>query len=76
MAVKNGERVLVLTYHETSDVGRVISDAAEETSRGNVKLFILEDYTERPMKELPREILDAIPWLTSHITPLKASSAN
>ena len=62
MAVRKGEHVLVLTDRETLDVGRAISNAAEKVSNGNVKLFILEDYTERPARELPKEILDAIPW--------------
>ena len=62
MSVKKGEHVLILTDRETSDVGNAISKAAEKVSGGNVKLFILEDYTERPAKELPRPILDMIPW--------------
>jgi leucyl aminopeptidase (aminopeptidase T) len=62
MAVRKGEHVLVLTDRETLDVGKAIFNAAENVSNGNVKLFILEDYTERPARELPKEILDAIPW--------------
>ena len=62
MAVRKGEHVLVLTDRETLDVGRAIMNAAEKVSKENVKLFVLDDYTERPAKELPREILDAIPW--------------
>ena len=62
MAVKKGEKVLILTDHETLEVGRAISDAAERVSNGNVKLLILEDYTDRPAKDLPKEILDTIPW--------------
>lgn len=62
MAVKNGEHVLILTDRQTLEVGEAISDAAERVSKGNVKLLVLEDYTQRPAKELPKQILDMIPW--------------
>ncbi len=62
MAVRNGEHVLILTDRPTFEVGKAISDTAEKTSNGNVKLLVLEDYTERPAKELPKQILDLIPW--------------
>ncbi len=62
MSVKNDEHVLILTDRETLEVGTAISDAAEHVSKGNVKLLVLEDYTDRPAKELPKEVLDTIPW--------------
>jgi len=62
MNVRKGENVLVLTDRDTFEVGKAISDEAERVSKGNVKLFVLEDYTERPAKELPKTILDTIPW--------------
>jgi aminopeptidase len=62
MSVKNGEHVLVLTDRHTHEVGKAIADAAENVSRGNVRLLVLEDYVERPAKELPKPILDLIPW--------------
>jgi aminopeptidase len=61
MSIQNGERVLVLTDRETLKVGEAILNAAEKISKGNTKLFVLEDYTTRPAKELPKQILDAIP---------------
>jgi leucyl aminopeptidase (aminopeptidase T) len=62
MSIRKGEHVLILTDRQTLEVGKAISDAAEKVSKGNVKLFILEDYVERPAKELPKQILDTIPW--------------
>jgi leucyl aminopeptidase (aminopeptidase T) len=62
MSIKNGEHVLILTDRQTFEVGKAISDAAETASTGNVKLLMLEDYTERPAKELPKQIMDLIPW--------------
>jgi leucyl aminopeptidase (aminopeptidase T) len=62
MAVKKGEHVLILTDRATLDVGKGIGDAAEKITPGNVRLLILEDYVERPAKQLPKQILDAIPW--------------
>jgi leucyl aminopeptidase (aminopeptidase T) len=72
MQVKDGEHVLVLTDRQTLAVGNAISDAAEKASKGNVKLFVLEDYTERPAKELPKEILETIPW--ANVTYYAAAS--
>jgi hypothetical protein len=43
-------------------VGEAIHQAAENISKGNVKLLVLEDYVERPAKELPKPILELIPW--------------
>jgi aminopeptidase len=62
MAVKNGEQILILTDRATYGVGKAISDAADRRSLGNVKLVVLEDYTERPAKGLPKKIADLIPW--------------
>jgi aminopeptidase len=62
MSVKNREHVLILTDRGTLEVGEAIANAAEQVSKGNVRLLILEDYTERPAKELPKQILDLIPW--------------
>jgi leucyl aminopeptidase (aminopeptidase T) len=62
MSVKKGEHVLVVTDHETLEVGNAIYDAAERVSKGNVKLLVLEDYVERPAKELPKQIIDLISW--------------
>lgn len=62
MAIRNGEHVLILTDRATFEVGDAVSKAADKRSKGNVKLLILEDYTERPAKGLPKPILDLIPW--------------
>ncbi len=72
MSVKNGEHVLVVTDRETFDVGNAIREAAERVSKGNVKLFVLEDYVERPAKELPLPIVETIPW--ANVTFYAASS--
>jgi len=61
MAVRRGEHVLILTDRATLEVGKALSDAAEKASKENVKLFVLEDYGQRPAKELPKETLDSIP---------------
>jgi len=62
MAVKREEHVLILTDRETLEIGEALSEAATKVSGGNVKTFVLEDYTERPAKEIPREVLESIPW--------------
>jgi len=72
MSIKNGEHVLVLTDRETLEVGEAILGAAQKTSKDNAKLFVLEDYTSRPAKELPKQILDAIP--SANVTFYAAAS--
>ena len=62
MSVRRGEHVLIVTDRETLEVGEALRRAAEKVSEGNVKLFVLEDYTERPAKQLPNQIFEAIPW--------------
>jgi leucyl aminopeptidase (aminopeptidase T) len=61
MAVRKDEKVLVLTDRPTREVGEALSNAAEKISNAKAQLFVLEDYTNRPAKELPKTILDAIP---------------
>lgn len=62
MSVRNGEHVLVVTDRSTHGIGKAISHAAETVSGGNVKLVVLEDHVQRPAIELPKEILELIPW--------------
>ena len=62
MSIRSGEHVLVLTDRPTLEIGKAIHDAAEKVTKGNVKLLVLEDYVERPAKELPKQILELIPW--------------
>lgn len=62
MSVKSGEHVFVVTDRSTLEVGNAIRDASEKVTKGNVKLFVLEDYVERPAKEPPKAIFDQIPW--------------
>jgi leucyl aminopeptidase (aminopeptidase T) len=72
MGVKSGEHVLILTDRQTLEVGEAIRNAAEKISKDNVKLLVLEDYTTRPAKELPKQVFDAIPW--ANVTFYAASS--
>jgi leucyl aminopeptidase (aminopeptidase T) len=62
MAVRRGEHVLILTDRGTLEVAEGLSKVADKVSKGNVRLFVLEDYTERPAKQLPKEIFESIPW--------------
>ena len=62
MSIRSGEHVFVLTDRPTLEIGKAIHDAAEKVTKGNVKLLVLEDYVERPAKELPKQILELIPW--------------
>jgi len=76
MAVGEGEHVLILTDRETLEVGDAISGAAEKISVGNVKTFVLEDYTQRPAKVIPNKVFESMPWANVHSTRQKATLGN
>jgi len=62
MSVTEGEHVLILTDHPTLEVGLAISKAAEQVTPGNVKLFVIEEHSQRPATDLPEAISKEIPW--------------
>ncbi|MHB1907665.1 MAG: aminopeptidase [Nitrososphaerales archaeon] len=64
MGVTRQDKVLIVSDIAQQTVGKVLRQAAQELVGENVKLFILEDYAQRPLKELPKEILDSVPWAT------------
>ncbi|RLG47672.1 MAG: hypothetical protein DRN92_02675 [Thermoproteota archaeon] len=61
MGVKPGEHVLIVTDKPQYEVGDAIRRAALGITQ-HVRLFVLEDYGERPMTALPEEIEKAVPW--------------
>ncbi len=61
MGVKPGEHVLIVTDRSQYEIGEAIRMASLRITE-QVKLFVLEDYGERPMASLPKEIEKAIPW--------------
>jgi len=61
MAVRKGEHVLILTDRDTRGIADAIMNAAEKVSEEKVMLFVLEDYAQRPVRELPKQILEALP---------------
>lgn len=62
MGVRPTERVLIVTDREEIAVGDSLRKSAERiTGAGNVKLFVLEDLTTRPIRSLPRAIAEAVP---------------
>jgi len=60
MAVKRGEQVLIVTDKGTMEVGNALRHAAKKITP-HVEMHVLEDYGNRPMKSLPKEIERAIP---------------
>jgi len=62
MGLKPGERVLVVTDIPTRRVGEALKNAAAKVSPGNVKLALLEDFGERPLRSLPKGLKELIPW--------------
>jgi len=62
MSVTRGEHILILADRSTLEVGHAIAKAAERATADNMKLFVLEDYADRPATELPEAIAKEIPW--------------
>jgi leucyl aminopeptidase (aminopeptidase T) len=59
-----GERVVIITDHETEHIARALRQVAEAISPGMITTFVLEDYGERPEDgsnplKLPDEIAEA-----------------
>jgi leucyl aminopeptidase (aminopeptidase T) len=60
LRVKPKEQVLIVSDKKTYEIGNALRKAAEEITP-HVKIFVLEDYGERPMRSLPEEIVYTIP---------------
>jgi len=62
MGLRPGERVVIVTDRPEIEVGTALKKSAEKiTGASNVKLFVLEDLTTRPITSLPVAIADAVP---------------
>jgi aminopeptidase len=46
--LQRGEKVVIITDHETEHIAAALRNAAEGISAGNVRMLILEDFGERP----------------------------
>lgn len=61
MNVKMGEHVLIVTDRPRLEIGEALRKEAEFLRPGNTKLFVLEDFVSRPMKDLPQQIFKELP---------------
>ncbi len=59
LKVQEGEVMTVVTDRETIEIGAAMF-AAARIAGAIVTAYVLEDYTHRPMKDMPQPILDAI----------------
>lgn len=65
MGVKKQDTVLIVTDRSELVVGNALQKAASQiTGNQNVKLFVLEDLSSRPLTKLPEKIEESIPWAT------------
>lgn len=63
MGLRPGEHVLIATDLAQLEIGRALEkEASFVTGKENVRLFVIENLAQRPLKELPKEIDEAIPW--------------
>ncbi len=60
MGIKPGEHVLIVTDKSTITIGEALRHAAHRVTT-HVEMHVLEDYGNRPMPSLPKEIERAIP---------------
>ena len=63
MGLKPGEHVLIVTDNAQLKIGQALENVSKGIT-GYVKLFVIEDLAQRPLKVLPKQIVDAIPWQT------------
>jgi len=61
MGLKQGEHVLIVTDNAQLKIGRALENVSKGIT-GSVKLFVIEDLAQRPLKVLPKQIDDVIPW--------------
>jgi aminopeptidase len=61
MGLKPGEHVLIVTDNAQLKIGQALENVSKRIT-GYVKLFVIEDLAQRPLKVLPKQIVDAIPW--------------
>ena len=59
LKVQEGEIMTVVTDQETSEIGAALFSVARMAG-ASVTAFVIEDYSERPIKNMPAAILDAI----------------
>jgi len=59
LKVQEGEVMTVVTDRETIEIGASLF-AAARIAGAIVTAFVLEDYTSRPMKDMPQPVLDAL----------------
>jgi leucyl aminopeptidase (aminopeptidase T) len=65
MGVGSEDKVLIVTDRSQREVGSALRKAAADiTGDSNVRIFTLEDLASRPLRRLPQQIEEAIPWAT------------
>lgn len=67
LMVKPEDRVFIMTDKETLEIGQALFDEAKKIT-SEVKMVVLEDYEERPFKELPeglkKDLIELMPTVT------------
>lgn len=59
MGLQGGEKVNVITDRATLEMGRALEKASGEVG-GDVRFFVLEDFGERPLSEVPGEVEESV----------------
>jgi len=64
MKIRPEDNVIIVGDSQSKMIMNALADASLEITK-NVKLFYLEDYGKRPLRQLPKEIADAAGWSTA-----------
>ena len=73
LQLKPEERITIITDEATRDIAAALQAEVEEIGSEHA-VFILENYDSRPLKGMPREILDDL--ATSQVSIFNATTRN
>src|SRR5437016_11980508 len=71
LQLKSNERITIITDEATRDIAAALQAEVEEIGSEHA-VFVLENYASRPLKKMPREILDDL--ATSQVSIFAAQS--
>ncbi len=73
LQLKPSERITIITDEATRDIAAALQAEVEEVGSEHA-VFLLENYDSRPLKRMPREILDDL--ATSQVSIFAAQSSD
>jgi leucyl aminopeptidase (aminopeptidase T) len=75
LRLQPNERITIITDEATRDIATALQQQVEEVG-SDYAVFVLEEYADRPLTKMPREILDDLATSQVSIFAPKPSVAN